>query len=88
MQTRSPFLDDLSQLLTNAAGIAQGAREEAQAAMRSALEGWLRDSNLVTREDFEVVREMAVKAREENAALEARIAALEARLNDGASPTG
>lgn len=88
MQTRSTLLDDLSQLMTNAAGIAQGARDEAQAAIRSSLEQWLRDSNLVAREDFEVVREMAQKAREENEALAARVEALEAALNKGASNDG
>ncbi|MEM9782250.1 MAG: accessory factor UbiK family protein [Pseudomonadota bacterium] len=88
MQTRSTLLDDLSQLLTNAAGIAQGAREEAHAAIRSSLDQWLRDSNLVAREDFDVVREMAQKAREENEALAARVAALEAALNKDQSGAG
>lgn len=81
MQTRSRFFDDLSQLMTNAAGVAQGARAEAETAMRSMLERFLNDSNLVTREEFDAVREMAVNAREENAVLEARIAALEAKLS-------
>ncbi|MEO1276694.1 MAG: accessory factor UbiK family protein, partial [Pseudomonadota bacterium] len=52
MQTRGKLFDDLSQLMTNAAGIAQGAREEAEQAMRTALEKFLRDSNLVTAEEF------------------------------------
>ena len=64
MQTRSRFLDDVSQLMTNAAGVAQGARAEAENAFRSAMERFLNDSNLVTREEFDAVREMAVKARE------------------------
>lgn len=80
MQTRSRFFDDVSQLMTNAAGVAQGARTEAENAMRSMLERLLNDSNLVTREEFDAVREMAVKAREENDALAARIAELEAKL--------
>ncbi len=79
MQTRDKLFDDLSQLLTNAAGMAQGVRTEMETAMRSWVDRWLADSNLVTREEFEAVREMAVKAREENAALAARIAALEAK---------
>ena len=79
MQTRSKFFDDLSQLMTNAAGVAQGARSEAENAMRSMLERFLNDSNLVTREEFDAVREMAIKAREENEALSARIAELEAK---------
>ncbi|MEM6488039.1 MAG: accessory factor UbiK family protein [Pseudomonadota bacterium] len=80
MDARSKLLDDLSQLMTNAAGIAQGAREEAEAAIRSSVDQWLRESSLVTQEEFETVREMAVKAREQNEALEARLAALEAQL--------
>lgn len=81
MQTRSRFFDDLSQLMTNAAGVAQGARSEAENAMRSVLERFLNDSNLVTREEFDAVREMVVTAREQNEALAARIAELEAKLS-------
>lgn len=80
MQTRSKLLDDISQLMTNAAGVAQGVREEAETAVRSRMERFLSDSNLVGREEFEAVRDMAQKAREENEALSARLAALEARL--------
>jgi hypothetical protein len=78
MQTRSKLFDDLSQLMTNAAGVAQGMREEAETLVRSRIERFLADSDLVTREEFEAVRDMAQKAREENAALAARLAALEA----------
>ncbi|MEM9371283.1 MAG: accessory factor UbiK family protein [Pseudomonadota bacterium] len=78
MQTRNKFLDDMSQLMTNAAGMAQGMREEAETAMRSRLERFLSESNIVTREEFDAVREMAIRAREENEALKARIDALEA----------
>jgi BMFP domain-containing protein YqiC len=80
MQTRSKFFDDISQLMTNAAGVAQGAKSEAENAMRSMLERFLNDSNLVTREEFDAVREMAILARQQNEALEARIAELEAKL--------
>ena len=80
MQTRSKFMDDLNQLMTNAAGVAQGARDEAEAAMRGVVDRFLADRNLVTREEFDAVREMAVKAREENESLSARIAELEAKL--------
>lgn len=80
MQTRSKIFDDISQLMTNAAGVAQGARSEAETAMRSMLERLLNDSNLVTREEFDAVREMAVLARQQNEALSARIAELEAKL--------
>jgi BMFP domain-containing protein YqiC len=77
MQTRNKVLDDFSQLMTNAMGVAQGARDEAQTAMNSMVDRWLADRDLVTREEFEAVRTMAQKAREENEALKARIEALE-----------
>lgn len=77
MQTRNKVLDDLSQLMTNAMGVAQGARQEAETAMKSLIDRWLADRDFVTREEFDAVRAMAQKAREENEALKARIAALE-----------
>ena len=77
MQTRNKILDDISQLMTNAMGVAQGAKDEAETAMKSLLDRWLADRDFVTREEFEAVRTMAQQAREENAALAARIAALE-----------
>ncbi len=80
MQTRNKILDDMSQLMTNAMGVAQGAREEAENAMKSMMDRWLADRDFVTREEFDAVRAMAQKAREENAALEQRIAELEAKL--------
>lgn len=80
MQTRNKFLDDMSQLMTNAMGVAQGAKTEAETAMRSFIDRWMADRDFVTREEFDAARVMAQKAREENAALEARIAALEASL--------
>lgn len=79
MQTRNKLLDDISQLMTNAMGVAQGAREEAETAMKSMLDRWLAERDFVTREEFDAVRAMAQKAREENAALEARIKALEGK---------
>jgi BMFP domain-containing protein YqiC len=79
MQTRNKIMDDISQLMTNAMGVAQGAREEAETAMKSMIDRWLADRDLVTREEFDAVRAMAQKAREENAALEARIVALESK---------
>ncbi|MDD7971651.1 accessory factor UbiK family protein [Roseinatronobacter alkalisoli] len=78
MQSRNRFLDDMSQLMTNAMGVAQGARTEAETAMKSLLDRWLADRDFVTREEFDAVRAMAQKAREENEALKARLAALEA----------
>jgi len=79
MQGRSPFLDDLSKLMTSAAGVAQGARTEAETAFKGFVERWMTENNFVTREEFDAVREMAVRAREENDALKARIEALEAK---------
>ena len=77
MQTRNRIFDDISQLMTNAMGVAQGAREEAETAMKGMVDRWLADRDFVTREEFDAVRTMAQKAREENAALKARIDALE-----------
>ena len=81
MQTRNKFFDDMSQLMTNAMGVAQGAKTEAETAMKGFVDRWMADRDFVTREDFEAVRAMAQKAREENEALMARIAALEAKAN-------
>jgi BMFP domain-containing protein YqiC len=64
--------------MSNALGVAQGAKTEAETAMKSLVDRWLADRNLVTREEFDAVRAMAQKAREENEALSARLAALEA----------
>ena len=76
-QSRNKIFDDLSQLMTNAMGVAQGARSEAETAMKSWIDRWIAERDLVTREEFEAVRAMAQKAREQNEALTARIAALE-----------
>ena len=78
MQTRNKVMDDISQLMTNAMGVAQGSRQEAETAMSSMIDRWLADRNFVTREEFDAVRAMAQKAREENDALKARLDALEA----------
>lgn len=78
MQTRNKILDDISQLMTNAMGVAQGAKDEAETAMSSMMDRWLADRDFVTREEFDAVRAMAQKAREENEALKARLDALEA----------
>ena len=77
MQTRNRVFDDFAQLMQNALGVAQGARTEAETAMKGLVDRWLADRNLVTREEFDAVRAMAQKAREENEALKQRIDALE-----------
>lgn len=81
MQSQNKIFDDLSQLMTNAMGVAQGAREEAETALKSMLDRWLADREFVTREEFEAVRAMAQKAREENEALKMRLEAMEAQLD-------
>lgn len=78
MQTRNKVFEDLSQLMTNAMGVAQGAKDEAETAMKSLVDRWLADRDFVTREEFDAVRAMAMKAREENEMLKSRLDALEA----------
>ena len=73
MQSRNKILDDVSQLMTNAMGVAQGAREEAETAVKSVIDRWLADHDFVTREEFDAVKAMAQKAREENEDLRARL---------------
>ena len=63
--------------MTNAMGVAQGAKNEAETAMKSMLDRWLADRDFVTREEFDAVRAMAQKAREENESLKARLEKLE-----------
>jgi BMFP domain-containing protein YqiC len=79
-QTQSKFFDDLSRLMTDAAGLADGARREAQTFARTQMERMMAGMDMVSREDFEAVKEMASRARDENEKLAQRIAALEARL--------
>ncbi len=77
MQNRNKILDDISQLVTNAMGVAQGAKDEAETAVKSLIDRWMADQNFVTREEFDALRAMAQKAREENDALKARLDAFE-----------
>lgn len=88
MQTRNKILDDISQLMSNAVGVAQGAKDEAETAAKSWMDRWLADRNFVTREEFDAVRAMAQKAREENEELKARINALEASAATKKKPAG
>ncbi|MBX9926059.1 MAG: accessory factor UbiK family protein [Hyphomicrobiaceae bacterium] len=82
-QTSNRLLDEVAKLMTDAAGAAQGAAKEVHGIVRSQGERVLREFDVVQREEFEAVKAMAEKARTENAMLEARIAALEARLSGG-----
>lgn len=79
-QTNNKLLDEIARLMTDAAGMAQGARREVETIMRAQGERMLADMDVVRREEFEAVKAMAVKAREENEALAMRISALEAEL--------
>jgi len=79
-QTTSRFFDELAKVMTNAAGAAQGMRREIDTLVRAQAERVLGDMDVVLREEFDAVREMAVLAREENERLEGRITALEAEL--------
>jgi BMFP domain-containing protein YqiC len=79
MQTQNKFFEDISKVMTNAMGVAQGAKTEAETAMKSWMDRWLADRDFVSREEFDAVRLMAQKAREENASLSARLDALEAK---------
>ncbi|MFN4009896.1 accessory factor UbiK family protein [Pannonibacter sp.] len=76
------FLDEFAKLMTDAAGVAQGARREVETAFRAQAERFLADMDIVKREDFDVARDMAVRALDRIDALEARVAELEARLAD------
>ncbi len=78
MQSRNKFMDDIGQMMTNAMGVAQGAKDEAETAVKGLVDRWLADRDFVTREEFDAVRAMAQKAREENDTLKTRLDAMEA----------
>jgi BMFP domain-containing protein YqiC len=78
-QTSSRFFDEIARLMNDAAGVAQGVRREFDTLFKTQAERWLRDLDLVKREEFEAVKDMARLAREENEALKARLAVLEAK---------
>jgi len=80
-QTNNRFFDEAARLMNDAAGVAQGVRREFDTMLRHQAERILGDLDVVRREEFEAVKEMARLAREENEALKARIAALEAKLD-------
>jgi BMFP domain-containing protein YqiC len=88
-QTTNRFFDEMARLMNDAAGVASGVRREFDTVVRNQADRILRDLDVVKREEFEAVKDMARLAREENEALKARIAALEARLGQaGASQAG
>lgn len=79
-QTTNRIFDDIAKLVTDAAGAAEGVKRETETLIRARAEKFLREMDVVAREDFEAVKAMAQKAREENAALAERIAALEVEI--------
>ena len=76
------ILDEFAKLMTDAAGAAQGVRREAEGAFRAQAERLLNSMDIVSREEFEAVRDMALKARAENEALSQRLDAAETRLSE------
>jgi BMFP domain-containing protein YqiC len=86
--TNNRFFDEVARLMNDAAGVASGVRREFDTVMRTQAERILRELDVVQREEFEAVKEMARLAREENEALKARIVALEAKLGIDTSPAG
>ena len=85
-QTSNRFLDEMARLMNDAAGVASGVRREVDTVFRNQADRILRDLDVVKREEFEAVKEMARLAREENEDLKASMAALEARLGPGRAP--
>lgn len=79
-QTTNRFFDELARLMTDAAGAAQGMRRELETIMKAQGERVLREMDVVRREEFEVVKAMAARARDDNERLEGRVAALEREL--------
>src|SRR5271168_1933270 len=86
VQTTNRFFDEVARLMNDAAGVAQGVRREFETLFRGQAERWLRDLDVVKREEFEAVKDMARLAREENEALKARVTALEAAGNASGAP--
>jgi BMFP domain-containing protein YqiC len=83
MQTDNRFFDDIARAANGALGALSGVRNEIETQLRGFMERWLKTQDLVTREEFEVVKEMASRARAENEALAAKVTALEAALAAG-----
>ena len=86
MQTRNPFLDDLAKVANSAMGALSGVKDEAQARFRDQVAKILDGMDIPRRDEFEAVKAMAAKAREENEELKKRIAELQAKLADPSTP--
>jgi BMFP domain-containing protein YqiC len=87
-QTSNRFFDEIGRLMNDAAGAAQGVKREVDTVVRNQAERILRDLDLVKREEFDAVKDMARLVREDNEVLKARIAVLEAKLGVGISASG
>jgi BMFP domain-containing protein YqiC len=87
VQTTNRFFDEVARLMNDAAGVAQGVRREFETLFKTQAERWMRDLDLVKREEFDAVKDMARIAREENEALKARIGALEAAVAGKTAPS-
>lgn len=87
MQTQSPLFDEIAKLMSEAAGAVDGVRREAEAVARGQLQRLLSDMDLVPREEFEAVRDMAAAARVENERLAARIGEIEGKIEAGLGKT-
>ena len=81
VETPNRLMDEFARLMTDAAGMAQGVRREAENVVKAQFERMMRDMDVVSRDEFEAVKAMAIAARDENEKLAARIAELEAKLN-------
>ena len=79
-ETGNPIFNNLARLMTDAAGVATGVKREAEGVMKAQLERLIRDMDVVSREEFDAVRTMAILARDENERLAARIAELEQKI--------
>ena len=79
-RSSGPFFDEFARLMSDAAGVAQGVRREVETVVKTQIERMLSGMNVVTREEFEAVKEMAARAREENDRLEKKIAEIEAKI--------
>jgi BMFP domain-containing protein YqiC len=84
-QSSNRIFDELARFATDAAGAAQGVRREVESVVRSQFERLIKDMDVATREEVEVLREMVIAAREENERLDARVKELEAKLTAGGS---
>jgi BMFP domain-containing protein YqiC len=84
-QSSNRIFDELARFATDAAGAAQGVRREVESVVRSQFERLIKDMDVATREEVEVLREMVVATREENERLDARVKELEAKLTAAGS---